>query len=212
MLADEACPHRFVHGLKRGVHIGFKHLPACHAGVFLLVRVEGIVELLDVANVVCNQFFPCVVLFVLVGVILLVKHLLGFRAVVSVLGVEASDAEVVPMLHTAFLGTVHRLSVFLLGVHRGAEAHKWEQYSCLQETLFPLTHQVVLHLNLCRATPALAFYQSEHRAEAVGNQVHVLVAVVGVAHHALACDIVGVVCLRPCLGILQFAWEVAVIE
>lgn len=107
--------------------------------------------------------------------------------------------EVVSMLHTAFLGTVHRLSVFLLGVHRGTETHKWEQYSCLQETLFPLTHQVVLHLNLCRATPALAFYQSEHRAEAVCNQVHVLVAVVSVAHHALACDIVGVVCLRPCL-------------
>ena len=212
MLTDEACPHRFVHWLKRWVHIGFKHLPACHAGVFLLVRVEGIVELLDVADVVFNQFFPCVVLFVLVGIILLVKHLLGFRAVVSVFGIEASDAEVVSMLHTAFLGTVHRLSVFLLGVHRGAETHKWEQYSCLQETLFPLTHQVVLHLNLRRAAPTLAFYQSEHRTEAVGYQVHVLVAVVGVAHHALACDIVGVVCLRPCLGILQFAWEVAVVE
>ena len=130
---------------------------------------EGVVELLDVADVVCNQFFPCVVLFVFVGVILLVKHFLCLRTVVTVLGVEASDAKVVPMLHTAFLGSVHRLSVFLLGVHRGTETHKWEQYSCLQETLFPLTHQVVLHLNLCRATPALAFYQSEHRAEAVGN-------------------------------------------
>ena len=202
MLTDEAYPHRFVHWLKRWVHIGFKHLPACHAGVFLLVRVEGIVELLDVTDVICNQFFPCVVLFVLVGVILLVKHLLGFRAVVSVFGIEASDAEVVPMLHPAFLGTVHRLSVFLLGVHRGAETHKWEQYSCLQETLFPLTHQVVLYLNLRRTAPTLAFYKSEHRAEAVGNQVHVLVAVVGVAHHTLARHIVGVVCLRTCLGIL----------
>ena len=118
----------------------------------------------------------------------------------------------VAVLHAAFLGSVHRLGVFLLRVHRGAETHEWEQNACLQETVFPLGHQVVLHLYLCRAAPPFAFYQPEHGAEAVGHQVHVLVAVVGVAHHALACHIVGVVCLWSCLGVLQFAWEVAVIE
>ena len=212
MLADEACPHRFVHGLQGGVHVGLKHLPAGHAWVLLLIRVERIVELLDVSDVVSYQFFPCVVLLVLIGVVLLVKHLLGLGPIVSVFRVEAADAEVVPMLHTAFLRTVHRLGILLLGVHWRAEADEGEQYASLQEALLPLAHQVVLHLHLRRASPSLALYQPEHGAEAVDHQVHVLVAVVGIAHHTLARHVVGVVCLRARLGVLQLARQVAVVK
>ena len=71
---------------------------------------------------------------------------------------------------------------------------------------------MVLHLHLRRASPALALYQAKHRSEAVGHKVHVLRAVVGVAHHTLARHVVGVVCLRSGLGVLQLARQVAVVK
>ena len=212
LLADVLGKHRLVDGLQCRVHIVFKHVEACHSGVFLLVGVQRVVELLDVPDVVRYQFLPSVVLLVFVGVVVGVEHLHRLRPVLPCLGVEASDAEVVLMLYGAFLCAVHSLGVLLLRVLRGAKPHEGEHLAGFQHTVLPLAHQVVFHLHLCGAHPAVAVYHTEHIPEHIHHQVGILVPVVGVAHHALARHVVGVVRFGAYLGVFEFARQVAVVE
>ena len=75
-----------------------------------------------------------------------------------------------------------------------------------------MAHEVVLDLDLGRATPALTVEQPEHIAEHIHHEVDVLGAVVGVADTAAACHVVGIVSLRANPGVLEFARKVAVVE
>ena len=87
-----------------------------------------------------------------------------------------------------------------------------EQLTLLQETVLPLAHQVILHLHLGRAAPATTRYQAEHRKETLLHQLHILLAVIGKAHHTLARHIVGVVCFRACLRVAQLTRQVTVVK
>ena len=133
MLADIPRYLAFFQGFKRWVDVRHKHVPPRHAGVLLLVWVQTVVELPHVSLVVGYQLFPCVVLLVLIGVVLLVKHLLRLCTVVTVLGVEPADAKVVLVLDTTLLSAVHRLCVFLLGVLWSAEPDKGKHHAGLQK-------------------------------------------------------------------------------
>ena len=212
MLADIPRHLALLQRLKCRVDVRHKHVPTSHAGVLLLVRVQTVVELPHVTAVVGYQLLPRVVLFVLVGVVLLVKHLLGLCTVVAVLGVEPADAKVVLVLDAPLLSAVHRLGIFLLGVLRGAEPYEGKHHTGFQKAVLPLAHQVVLNLYLSRAAPAVPVQQAEHVAEAVNYQVHILVPVVGHADNALARHVIGVVGFRSCLRVFQLARKVAVVE
>ncbi|RRD01985.1 DUF2892 domain-containing protein [Prevotella sp. OH937_COT-195] len=212
VLADEAGQHALVKGLQRRIQVSLKHLPAGHARIFLLVWVKRVVELHHVHHIVGYQLVPAVILLVLVGVVKLVEHFPGFCPVMAVLGIETADAQVVPVLNAALLRAVHRLRVFLLRVLWCAEPDERKQYAGLQERVFPLAHQVVLYLHLCRAVPAPALQKPEHAPEALHHQVHVLISIVGEAHHALAHHVVCVIGFRSCLRVLQLARKVAVVE
>ena len=211
-LADVLGEQLLVDGLERGIHVVFQHVQSRHARVFLLVGVERVVELVDVRHVVGNEFLPRVVLLVLVGVVGGVEHLLGLGAVLARLGVETADADVVLVFDGAFLCAVHCLCEFLLRILRGAEPHEGEHLAGLEETVLPLCHEVVLHLHLCRAAPAVAVYHAEHIAEHIHHEVHGLVAVVSIADNALARHVVGVVGLWADFGVAELARQVAVVK
>ena len=90
--------------------------------------------------------------------------------------------------------------------------NEWESDTGLQETVFVLGHQVVLHFNTCRHPPALLLNQPEHVAEAIYHQTFVFLAGVTGTDHALAHYVVGIVGMDALLGIFQFSRQVHVVH
>ena len=90
--------------------------------------------------------------------------------------------------------------------------NEWESDTGLQEAVFVLGHQVVLHLDTCRHSPALFLNQPEHVAEAIYHQTFVLLTGVTGTDHALAHYVVGIVGMDALLGIFQFSRQVNVVH
>ena len=82
----------------------------------------------------------------------------------------------------------------------------------LQEAVLVLRHQVVLHLDTGRHSPALLLNQTEHVAEAVHYQAFVLLAGIGGTHHALTHHVVGIVGMHALLRVLQLPRQVHVVH
>ena len=124
---------RFVEGLQGRVDIGDKHVPPGHPLVFFLIGVQGVVVFVDVAQIIGNQFVPCVIFLLDIGVVQFIKHLDALGSVLSALGVEPADTDMVAVLYAPLFRAVELLGVFLLRIHRGAEPYEGEHHPGAEE-------------------------------------------------------------------------------
>ncbi len=75
---------------------------------------EGMVVFVDVALIIRDKLVPSVIFLLLVSVVELIKYLVALRPVLSALGIEPADSDMIPVFDASLLGSVELLGVFLL--------------------------------------------------------------------------------------------------
>ena len=96
-----------------GVDIGDQDFPSCHSGIILLIRMEAVVPFSVVGSVVGHKLLEGIVFFVLPCLVGLVADLFLVCAPLT-FAIEASHFLTVLMDYAPLLGSVERLSLFLL--------------------------------------------------------------------------------------------------